>query len=328
MMRRFLLDVRFARPHALDGVGRALWNTVAALGDVLDHHERVGLMCHADDVDAWHRLAPFAEIHVLDVPVASLAQHAAWPRAVASAGAHVVHYPQYDMPLVPAGVASVATVHDFTTLDEPSYFGNMRGHRRLAAAALLAGTCARATTLTTLSNAVASEIIRRIPGTASRVRIVVPGPSRLPMPASAVERGRDVLVYIGNHRPHKRVPFLMRVFARYRAERPHARLLLIGRRDARFPEVIDALDGPLGAGVSLIEGANDAKVGEHLAQARALVFPSVGEGYGFPVVEALSVGTPAIAARASSASTARRSSTYRSARSASARTSSSRTSRP
>lgn len=300
-MVTYAFDVRFARPAALDGIGRALWNTVPAIAAALMSDERLVLISAAEDGAAWARHAPDARIHTLAAPIASLAQHGAWTDAVAASGADVVHYPQYDLPKVPPGVGVVVTVYDFTVVDEPGYFGGgVRRLRALAASALLAGTCARATILTTLSHAVAREIAARMPATAARVRVVEPGPSRLPPPRHTPGRERALFVYVGNHRPHKRVELLLRAFARYRAVRSDARLVLMGRSDARFPGVIDALRGPLGAGVTHVEGAADEEVARTLAAARALVFPSVGEGYGFPVIEALSLGTPAIVADAGS----------------------------
>lgn len=297
-MVTYALDVRFAQPGALDGAGRLLWNTVPEIGGALRDDERLVLLCRSEDADAWAAAAPGARLQALDAPIASLAQHGSWAAAVSASGADVVHYPQFDLPLLPPGVAGVATVHDLTALDEPSYFGPGRRWRALAAAALLQGTCARAAVVTTVSRAVANDLLARVPAMAGRVRVAEPGPSRLPAPLTATARERGLFVYVGNHRPHKRVELLLRSFARFRLEQPSARLVLMGRSDPRFPGVVDALRGPLGAGVSLFEGATDAALGEQLAAARALVFPSVGEGYGFPVVESLSLGTPAVVADA------------------------------
>lgn len=303
-MTRFLADVRFARPGALDGVGRYLWHTMAAVPDVLRDDERLVLLCVDEDRDRWRAL--FAQhacttrvvIVPTDVPIASLSQYGAWPRLIDTVRARfaldVVYYPQYEMPRVAPGLASVATLYDFTPLDEASYFGGGRAWRRIAASALLSGTCARATLVTTLSSAIGSWIEERVPALAGRVRITKPGPSALAGPPAAAVRHAASFVYVGNHRPHKRVPLLLRAFARAQEELPDARLTLMGRRDARFP--LPALP----AGVELVDGASDEDVAARLSRARALVFPSVGEGYGFPVAEAQSLATPAVVVDAGS----------------------------
>ena len=79
---------------------------------------------------------------------------------------------------------------------------------------------------------------------------------------------------------------------------PFASLVLVGRSDPRFPQVGNLVRGPLGAGVSIIDNADDTAVAGWLAAATALVFASRGEGFGFPVTEAFGQGTPAVVADA------------------------------
>ena len=293
MTTTYLLDVRFARARALDGVGRFLWNVAHELPGALARDEVVALTCHPDDADAYRAHVPGARILPSGTPIASFAQYGVWPDFVAHVRPDVVHYPQFDMPRVPPGVASVATIYDFTGIDEPHYYGAGRAWRRVAAQALLSSTCARATAVTTLSDAIARAIEARAPTLAGRVHVTKPGPSLL---ATSTNERREPssFVYVGNHRSHKRVALLVRAFARVRRELPTARLTLMGRTDPRFPLP------PLGDGIILVENAADDVIAATLASARALVFPSVGEGYGFPVAEAQSLGTPAIVADAGS----------------------------
>ncbi len=300
-MTTYLFDVRFARPSALDGVGRHLWSTAAALPAALHKNESLTLLVHVDDVVAWSAQVPGARVIGSELPIASFAQQLHWPALVASIAPDLVHYPQYDLPAVPTGIAAVATVYDLTPVDEPRYFGSGAGWRRVAAAALLAGSCARAARVVTLSHASARAIAAHAPQCAGRVRVTTPGPSHLALTTSTpVPVNSDRFIYVGNHRPHKRVEVLVRAFAEVRRRRPQAELLLVGRSDARFPEVPRLLRGPLGEGVRQVESASDADVAALLSSSAALVFASVGEGYGFPVVEALGLGIPAIVADAGS----------------------------
>ncbi len=296
-----VVDARAVVPAALDGVGRHWWLTLAALPALLEadaRDVRVTLVAQPDAVDALRaQTGGCVAVVASDVPVASLVQHFTWPRAIAALRPDVVTYPQYDMPFVPAGAASVAAVYDFTYVDEPGYFGARREHRRLAAAALLSSTVARATRVLTLSETIAHEIGRRFPRRADRVRVVAPGPVSLPAPAPG-PLAPARFAYIGNHRPHKRVPVLLDAFARLRALRPDAELVLSSRADPRFADV--AARARATPGVTLLEAPSDERVAEVVASSRALLFASVGEGFGFPVVEAQALGTPAIVADAGS----------------------------
>ncbi len=291
-MTRFLLDVRFARPAALDGVGRFLWSAAAAVPAALAPGESLTLLCLDDDAAAWARHVPRAQLRATDVPIASLLQHARY-RALTS-GVDVVHYPQFDVPLVDAPV--VSCIYDLTMVDEPTYFGAGRSLRRVAAAALLAGGVARAARVVTLSHASRLAIAGRFDA-GDRVRVVEPGPPLTTTPTATNSTTTPApwsFAYVGNHRPHKRVELLLRAFRRLRQRRPEARLSLFGRSDPRFPAVPRMVAGEFGDGVDLVEGASDDDIAARVAGVSALVFASVGEGYGFPVVEAFAAGTPAI----------------------------------
>jgi glycosyltransferase involved in cell wall biosynthesis len=74
-------------------------------------------------------------------------------------------------------------------------------------------------------------------------------------------------------------------------------LLIIGQRGWECEQVFDLLDRSevLKGAVTEIGDCDDAALAAYLASARALLFPSLVEGYGLPLVEALRSGTPAIA---------------------------------
>jgi glycosyltransferase involved in cell wall biosynthesis len=75
------------------------------------------------------------------------------------------------------------------------------------------------------------------------------------------------------------------------------RLVIIGQRGWEAEAAINILDdlGPLQSHVRELGRCDDATMNRLIAGARALLMPSFVEGYGLPVVEALGMGTPAIA---------------------------------
>jgi glycosyltransferase involved in cell wall biosynthesis len=74
-------------------------------------------------------------------------------------------------------------------------------------------------------------------------------------------------------------------------------LLVIGQRGWECEQTLDLLDRSEMLKGSVVEISNccDESLANHLASARALLFPSLVEGYGLPLVEALRSGTPVIA---------------------------------
>lgn len=75
------------------------------------------------------------------------------------------------------------------------------------------------------------------------------------------------------------------------------RLLVIGQRGWECDEVLDLLDRSelLKPTVTEIGPCSDEALAKHLSGARALLFPSLAEGFGLPLVEALASGVPVIA---------------------------------
>jgi glycosyltransferase involved in cell wall biosynthesis len=75
------------------------------------------------------------------------------------------------------------------------------------------------------------------------------------------------------------------------------RLLIIGQRGWEAEPVFNVLDHSekLRGHVIELNHCSDEELANHLAPARALVFPSLAEGYGLPLVEALGMGVPVIA---------------------------------
>jgi glycosyltransferase involved in cell wall biosynthesis len=75
------------------------------------------------------------------------------------------------------------------------------------------------------------------------------------------------------------------------------RLLIIGQRGWECEQAVDLLERceALRDAVVEVGRCSDAELHDYLRGARALLFPTLVEGYGLPLVEALSAGTPVIA---------------------------------
>lgn len=87
----------------------------------------------------------------------------------------------------------------------------------------------------------------------------------------------------------------MRLIEKFGADAP--RLMIIGQRGWECDQVFDLLDRneTLRTAVEELGNCSDEAMTRELASARALLFPSLVEGYGLPLIEALQVGTPVIA---------------------------------
>ncbi len=194
----------------------------------------------------------------------------------------------------------VATIHDAAPLAFPDpRWTKWRQNRRWRR--LYETTVERAAVIITDAKFTAGELDRLLEVTPDRVRVVplAADDTRAPSPvrdAAALARlgvGRPYVLAVSTRDRRKNLALLDRAMTHVVDLLPHARLVTVGphrmESDARKPAWLQSLgfvdDDDL---VSLYRGA------------RALVVPSLYEGFGLPVLEAMQLGTPVICARTSS----------------------------
>lgn len=110
---------------------------------------------------------------------------------------------------------------------------------------------------------------------------------------------KDYLFYIGGADYRKNVPGLVDAYARVRKAGIEAQLVLAGKGlndSARLPKLHDAINrSGYTKDIILLGYVSDADAAALFSHAGAFVFPSLYEGFGIPVLEAMRSGCPVIA---------------------------------
>ncbi len=114
-------------------------------------------------------------------------------------------------------------------------------------------------------------------------------------------RNSPYYLYIGRHDPHKNLHRLIAAFAALPANENY-QLWLAGSPDKRYTPVLQAQVAELGitGRVKFLNYVSYDELPKIINGAIALVFPSLWEGFGLPVLEAMACGTPAITSNLSS----------------------------
>ena len=152
---------------------------------------------------------------------------------------------------------------------------------------------ANAAHVITDSQVSADEIVKYLGFPRERLHVVPPGgraPGRTRAPTRATE---NLVVASGQRRPHKNWDRLIRALALVEEDvRP--RLVITGARgeDPLAPVVAET---GMGDWVELRGWVDDAELAELRSRARAMAFPTLAEGFGLPILEAMAEGLPVIA---------------------------------
>lgn len=121
-----------------------------------------------------------------------------------------------------------------------------------------------------------------------------------PLQALNLQPG-EYLLCVGTLEPRKNLQLALRAYERLSAAiRARYPLVVVGMAGWRAEQLTAQLQRAVAGGqVRLLGYQNDRTVAELLAGARLLVFPSLYEGFGLPVLEAMASGTPVVLTRSS-----------------------------
>lgn len=195
---------------------------------------------------------------------------------------------------------SVLTLHDLLPLTLPGAFGGRR--QKLAFLASQGLALWRARRIIAVSHATRAALAGLWRPFLARTQVIHEGVELrfAPPPPGAAPTARDYLLHVGGREPRKNLATL---FAAYGAAAPKLPLHLTGRADTlgqADQAALAALPERLRARIVFLGTVPDAALPALYRGARLLLFPSRGEGFGFPALEAMACGTPVIAGRAGS----------------------------
>jgi len=217
----------------------------------------------------------------------------------------LVHCPHFPTP-APVRGPLVVTLHDLTPLlvsgVMPSAAKRVVYRRWNARAARLADR------VVVPSRATAADVERLFPAAHGKLAVTAEaaddfstGPIGPLTGVLAHLAAPPYLLSMGNAKPHKDLPTLLRAFAHLAPAWPDIRLLLVGAEPpGNLGAVLEGVPADVHARVAFTGPVSDAELRALYAGASAFVFPSRYEGFGLPPLEAMALGAPVVCADAAS----------------------------
>lgn len=234
--------------------------------DRLDLHIPVRILNYA-----WHRLG--------------------WP-PVETFGVHPeVAWSLHPLLMPARDAARVVTAHDLYFLDHPEATAReiRRDYSELAAA-----HAGRADAVIAISQYAAGQFERRLGVPPERITVCYPGAPAWRVREEPAAPGP--ILHIGTIEPRKNIRALIRAYDALRQQMPGPPPLLFAGRVATPSEVPPDADAGPRDRIRFLGYVSDEERMRLYREASMLVVPSADEGFGIPVLEAMTIGLPVVAA--------------------------------
>lgn len=312
----YVLDLRIVTDH-FPGIGRYGFNLARAIASLLGCSEQLILLRDPTVPSRWDVSALTSEgVRVIEAPFSPFSLRQQWViprllRRLADSGSRrsiadgplLYHSPYYLRPYRP-GVPAVLTCYDLIPLICPRYFSPLQrllyhlAHRLALSAAHV---------VLAISEATKADLIRHFSIAPDRV-VVTPLAAdarfapRSPEEVATVRQkyalSNPYVLYVGSNKPHKNLVRLIEALSR----QPSLVTLAIGGVwDPRFPQARQRADElGLDRWVRWLGPVPEDDLPALYSGATLFVFLSEYEGFGLPVLEAMTCGAPVVCSHTSS----------------------------
>jgi glycosyltransferase involved in cell wall biosynthesis len=287
------LDARSLNTEYLRGTGKSLYELVsrtAATGSIRWH-----LLAARSDCSVHVPPLEDIRVSVLTAPATNAFAWEQWslPAEARRLGVDVLHAPTTTMPWWQP-VPTVVTIHD-TALwqhEDPAWPSAFYRDRLLPSAYRRAGA------IMTVSNTARRDILARWPELKPRLHVVSPGvderfleaqPDRQPIVVGDCVVKEPYLVYVGGTDAYQRLSWALQTW--WNGGDKSASLVVCGVDPAKHEIVRRLIPPEYQERLIVAPHVDENEMPRLFMRAAAVLYPSLGHGFGFPVIEAQAVGT-------------------------------------
>lgn len=287
-MKRIGIDVRMAQ-HS--GIGRYIRGFTSHLNFSHPNHQYL-FIGRPEFQQTYYSKRNFV---ALDAPIYSLSEQTLLPGKAKHCQA--LHVPHYNVPIL-WRKKLIVTIHDLIHLE---FAQDLSPAARVYSRLMLPLAIKKADAVICVSHKTKQDLIEKLGASEHKITVIHHGVDPIFQPLQK-KTGEPYFLYVGLMKSHKNLGVLLNAFVQLRKKSGRdIQLKIVGKPDQKQKIVRQWLNLISNEpNISVITDVNDQELQGLYAHATALVFPSLYEGFGFPILEAMASRTPVIAAQASS----------------------------
>lgn len=280
------------------GVGRYIRNLVRELQKI-DTKNQYVLFCLSKDAKEILRSAQDDNFKIVtaDIRWHSLREQMEFPKIISAQKLDLVHFTYFSVPLLYKG-PFVLTIHDliihhFNTGEASTLPNFLYTSKRIGYKFIIQTASIRAKKIITVSLATKEEIVAHLKVLPEKVEVTYEGIDEELIlkssnkPASVPD---DFILYVGNAYPHKNLKTLIDAFSILisKNQKLKTKLILVGKDDFFYKRLKSDFSKSIHERIIFFHDISDRELAYLYQNARCYVMPSLMEGFGLPLVEAMS----------------------------------------
>lgn len=242
-------------------------------------------------------------------PIYSIQEQLEYPLRLM--GCLLWHAPHYNIPLIKSSAKLVVTIHDLIPwIFKKEFYSTLQtGYAHF----FFSRAVKQADKIIAVSEHTKNDLITHFSARPEKIKVIYEGvsPHFFEVLEPAMKRTvqtkyglpENYFLYVGLLKPHKNIDRLIRVFKNLRTEqRIKTALVIVGKKDKSYLHGLESVrDLKTGEDIFYIPSiASEEELRCLYASAKALIHPSLYEGFGLTCLEAMASGTPVAVSRVAS----------------------------
>ncbi|WP_269224330.1 glycosyltransferase family 1 protein [Flavobacterium sp. IMCC34518] len=295
---KLVIDIRLINAS---GIGTYLKNIVPGILDIFD---QVIVLGNTKEISRFH-WNNRVEIIEFNAKIYSLKEQILYPIVVPKCD--IFWAPHFNVPLLPIKAQKiVTTIHDLNHLAGVSPISMVK---KKYAELLFQNAVKKANLIFTVSEFSKKELLKYTSVFPNKIKVVYCGVNKYffqnTINDTDLKLPSNYILYVGNVKPHKNLMILLKAYCLLSKElKSKYQLVIIGKkegfitRDKQIDNYIKSHN--LQHQITFTGYIDDLDLPKIYQEASLFVFPSLYEGFGLPILEALAAGTMVISSNASS----------------------------